>query len=413
MPIQGLRDTSNFATNERPENWRAGYLLLYPNGKTPLTALTSAMKERSVDDPVFHWWEKSLDDRRMALHATSGDLDAPAAGSIQTLTLEATANAITLKANDVLWVEQTDEKLRVYADPTSNTSVTVVRGFEGTTPVAVDANGLGVNPNLTVIGSAFEQGSLAPTGINFDPTERSNNTQIFRSTMEITRTAAKTRLRTVDAVKEARRECLEYINVDMERAFWFGNKSVGSLNGKPIYTTAGIYNLMSSGNIFTATGGIVDMDLLDVRMELLFREGSNEKMAFCGNKFLSTLNTVVRKNTSYHWKGGEKEFGMEVTRLVCPFGTVVFKTHPLFTQMSGGTTTGVDYYGMNTGAFILDMSEIQYVYLRESDLKYEGDLQAIGQDAMKAGYIAECGIELHHPSTHHLWKGFNTGREDI
>lgn len=413
MPIQGLRDTSNFATNERPENWRQMLLYLYPNGKLPLTALTSAMKESSTDDPVFHWWEKALDDRRLALHATSGDLAASAAGTVETITLAAGSNAMTFVANDILLVEETDEQLRVYSDPTSNTSIVVVRGANGTTPAAVDANGVGINPNILCIGSAFEEGSLAPTGVNYDPTERYNYTQIFRRTLEITRTASKTRLRTVPAVKEARRECLEYIGVDMERAFWLGVRSSSTRNGKPVRTTAGIYNQMSAGNIVAMTGGVVDMDTLETNLEIIFREGSSEKMVYAGNKMLSALGQVVRKNSQYNISSGEKEYGMKVTRLTTPFGDLVFKTHPLFTQVTGGTTTGSAYYGMNTWAFILDMAEIEYRYLKESDLQYQGDLAAVGQDALKSGYIAECGIELHHPSVHHLWTQFNQGQEDV
>jgi hypothetical protein len=37
----------------------------------------------------------------------------------------------------------------------------------------------------------------------------------------------------------------------------------------------------------------------------------------------------------------------------------------------------------------------------------------VGQDALKAGYIAECGVELHHPSVHFLWTQVNSGKEDI
>lgn len=410
MGIQGLRDTSNFVANEAPENWRQALLLLYPNGKLSLTALTSLMKSTSTDSPIFHWWEKTLDDRRIALGA---NIAASAAGTVETWTLAAGSNAITFVQNDMLLVEQTDEQVRVYSDPTSNTAITVVRGSNGTTPAAVTYNGAGINPNCLCIGNAFEEGSLAPSGVNYDPTEKSNNTQIFRRTLEITRTASRTRLRTVPAVKEARRECLEYIGVDMERAFWLGIKSTGTRNGKPVRTTAGVYNQMSSSNIYSFTNGEVDMDTLETRLEIVFREGSNEKLAFCGNKTLSAVNTAIRKNSAYQWETGGKEFGMNVTRLVCPFGTVVFKTHPLFTQVAGGTTGGANYYGMNTWAFILDAEEIEYRYLKESDLAYEGNIQAVGQDALKGGYIAECGAELHHNTTHHLWKQVNTGKEDL
>lgn len=409
MPIQGLRDTMNFAANERPENWRQALNYLYPNGKLPLTALTGAMKESSTDDPVFHWWEKALDDRRLAL---GQNLAASSAGTVETLTLAGGSNAITFVKNDILIVEHTDEQLLVYSDPTSNTSITVVRGANGTTPVAVTYTGAGVNPNLLCIGSAFEEGSLAPTGVSYDPTERYNYTQIFRRTLEITRTASKTRLRTVPAVKEARRECLEYIGIDMERAFWLGVRSASVRNSKPVRTSAGIYNQISASNI-RALGGQVSMDTLEAEMELIFREGSNEKMVFAGNKMLSAFATCVRKNSQYTITAGEKEYGMKVTRLDSPFGSLVFKTHPLFTQNTGGTTGGVPYYGMNTWAMILDMEEIEYRYMKESDLKYQGDLQAVGQDAIKAGYIAECGIELHHPSVHFLWTEFDQGIEDV
>lgn len=409
MAIQGLRDTLNFATNERPENWRQVLNYLYPNGKLPLTALTGAMKESSTDDPVFHWWEKALDDRRLAL---GQNLAASVTGTVETWTLAAGSNAITFVQNDILIVEHSDEQVRVYADPTSNLSITVVRGANGTTPAAVTYAGAGVNPNLLCIGSAFEEGSLAPTGVNYDPTERYNYTQIFRRTLEITRTASKTRLRTTPAVKEARRECLEYIGIDMERAFWLGVRSAAVRNSKPVRTSAGVYNQMASANI-VPMGGTVTMDAFEEQIELMFREGSSEKMVFTGNKGLMALQQVVRKNSQFQFQTGIKEYGMNVTRMSSPFGDLVFKTHPLFTQNTGGTTAGVPYYGMNTWMFVLDMEEIEYRYLKESDLKYEGDLAAVGQDAIKAGYIAECGVELHHPTVHWLLTEFNQGVEDV
>src|SRR5262245_66447120 len=70
MPIQGLRDTSNFVTDQRPKNWRETILLLYPNGKAPLTSLTSLMKSKSTDDPEFNWWDKLKPSQRHALSAS-------------------------------------------------------------------------------------------------------------------------------------------------------------------------------------------------------------------------------------------------------------------------------------------------------------------------------------------------------
>lgn len=419
MAIQGLRDTSNFVANQAPENWRQGLMLLYPNSaeaaKAPLTAMTSMMKEESTDDPRFHWWEQALDDRRFELHATSGDLASASAGDINTITLAAGTNAKTLVQNDLLRVEQTGEILRVYADPTSDTSIQVVRGAAGSTPATVDANGSAVNPNLLCIGSAFEENSLAPTGVNYDPTEVYNYTQIFRRTYEISGTAAETRLRTGDAVKEAKRQCLEYIGVDMERGFLLGKRSSSTLNGRPYRTTNGIINQIDSNNIYSFTSGNVTMATLEEQMFNIFKYGSTEKVMLGGNRALLAINQCVRKNGAAQWqiREGVKEYGLEVTRLTCAFGTLVFKAHPLLTQAAGGTNGGATaYYGMDSWAFILDMSDIKYRYLTNRDLDYQPNLQTPGMDGMQAGYLVECGIEVHHAAKHGLWKQMSSGAAD-
>src|SRR5580765_3322675 len=119
MPILGMRTTANFVTNQRPENWRETITLLYPNSSraapAPLTALTSVMKTRKVDDPVFHWWEKSLNNRRFLLGA---NLTSQSGGAADSITVDASYNPATgLKKNDMLFVEQTGEIMRVSGDP--------------------------------------------------------------------------------------------------------------------------------------------------------------------------------------------------------------------------------------------------------------------------------------------------------
>lgn len=414
MAIQGLRTSGNFATDQRPKNWREGILMLYPNGDTPLTGLTSQMKSRSVDDPEFNWWEKSLENRRHTLHATSGDLTT----TNTSITLAAGSKGKTLKDGDILWIEQTDELVQVNGDPTSDTVINVIRGVSGSTPATLDANGAGINPNLTVVGSAYEEGSNAPTGIGYDPTKRYNYTQIFRDTLEATRTATKTKLRTGDQIKEAKRECLEYHAIGMERAFFLGKRYEGTKNGKPWRTLGGIKNVLDTlapenvKNAKTDYSSGVTMRGLEEYMYNIFKYGSSEKVAFCGNRALLTVNQIVRKNSQFNIVPGIKEYGMDVTRLVCPFGTLVLKTHPLFNQTTGGTTTGADYFGMESWMFVLDMKNIQYVTLTDGDTKYQPKLEDNGVDGMQSGYLTECSLEVHHAQTHYLIKSMHTGVVD-
>lgn len=416
MAIQGLRDSSNFVAEARPKNWREGIMLLQPNGMTPLYALSSMMKKRSVDDPEFNWWEKQTQSRRVELNAN--------------LTLSGTEatvieNALGFKKNDVLRVMQTGELLRVSSDPSSDTKLTLQRGFGGTTPAAVTYNGAGVNPWLQCIGTAMPEGSLDPTGVMFDPTKAYNYTQIFRHTLEATRTAMKTRLRTGDQIKEAKRETLELHSIDIERAMWFGTRFEGALDGKPQRMMGGIESFIDSNNILTpgvdnggpldwsgvsATG--IDMQTMEDAIELLFRKGSQEKMGFCGNRALLTIQQIARKNASYELVQGQKEFGMNVSRLVSPFGELVLKTHPLFNQMTSGKTGGTQFWGVDSWLFALDMAELKYVHLTDSDTKYEAELGANGLDGMKSGYLTECSIEIHHPETHMLIKNMGGAAAD-
>lgn len=407
MAIQGLRDTSGFVTDQRPKNWREGIMLLYPNGKAPLTALTSLMKSKTVDDPEYYWWDKRLNTRRLLLSASISStgqtaLSVTAEGSTS-------AGALTLKEGDVLYVEQTGEILRVAANPTTDTSVTVTRGFAGSTAQTVTISSAGVNPNILVIGSAYEEASNAPTGVNFDPTKRYNYTQIFRNALEMSRTAMKTQLRTGDQVREAKRETLELHSIDMERAFWFGKRSESTNNGKPIRTCDGFINVVESTNIKTVTSDYpagLTMTGLEEYLYQIFKFGSQEKMAFCGNRAMLTVQQIVRRNTTYNIQFGVKEYGMNVSRLTTPFGELILKTHPLFNYVTSGTnpTATSAYYGMESWMAVIDADNLTYVSLKDSDTKYEPKLETNGMDGMKSGYLTEASIMITHPVTHYLLK---------
>lgn len=402
MAITGLRHTANFVSEAREGDWRKGILLLYPSAtaKNPLTAITSMLGSQATVDPEYSWWERSFQSQRMALSANV---------TLGGTTLTVVSGARQLKAGHVLQIENTGEIVFVTADPATDTAVSVTRAFAGTAAATVTFNGAGVNPNVRVIGSAYEEGSTAPTGINYDPTKKYNYTQIFRNTLEMTRTASKTRLRTGDQVKEAKRECLELHSTEMEKAFIWGGRSETTFNGKPLRTTGGIVSNIPAGNT-QAASATTDMEDLESYMERIFRFGSSEKIAFCGNRALLIINQIVRKNSTYNIQSGIKEYGMAVSRLTCPFGELVMFTHTLFNQLSGGTTGGTAYNGWESNMLVLDQTNLKYRYV--TDTTYEKKLEANGMDGMKSGYLTESGLEIHHPDTHFLITGLTAAAVD-
>lgn len=397
MALQGLRHSGNFSADQRPKNFRETILMLYPNGTAPLTALTALMKDSSTNDPEFSWFEKQLPTQRMQLTA---DLTTGAT------TIAVTAEASQLKAGHVVRVEHTEELLYIVADPTNDLQFVCQRGFAGTTPATVTV--ASQNPFVHVIGSAYEEGSMAPTGVNYDPIKRFNYTQIFRNTLEMTRTASKTRLRTGDQVKEAKRECLELHSIEMEKAFIFGRRSEGTRNGKPFRTTGGVMQFINAGNVVTNSDGSFSLIELEGWLERMFRFGSSQKLAFCGNTALLAIQQVIRRNTQYELVSSDKMYGMNVSRLVCPFGELMLKPHKLFNQLAGTTyVTGVDSW-----LLVLDQANLTYRPLNGGDTQYEKNLTPQGLDGMKSGYLSECGIESNHDLSHFLIKGLRTAVAD-
>lgn len=395
MAIQGLRDTGNWEANQRPKDWLETILLLWPNGKAPLTALRSAMKKKPTTDPEYNWYSKLFNDQRMALNGNFTNV-------VTTLTV--TSGASQLKKDHVLLIEHTGEQVRVSADPTNDTDIVVVRGFAGTTGTAINSATSGVNPYMVVVGTAHMEGSLAPTPISYNPTKFNNYTQIFRNTLGMTRTAQKTKLRTGSQVAESKRECLELHTVEMERAAWLGEKSEDVSGSEPRRTSQGIIpfirlNSPSENKIDwqTFNSGAKNLTTMLMALEQLFRWGSSEKMGYCGNTAMLTLQNLVRLNSDgIRLETNQKEFGMNVSRLITPFGELVLKTHPLFNRITGGVNTTA-YYGLDSTIVACDMDKMVWRPLTDSDTKYESGYETPGQDGMLSGYLTEGGYEFHHP----------------
>jgi hypothetical protein len=424
MAIQGLIDTGHVglpndadhpASDERPMNWRQGILQRFPNGHAPLLALTAVMKKKTVDDPQFHWWEREVSDVRLIL----GENIVDEATSAWTITVGPFGGAFQVKKGDILRVEETEELVQVNTDPTVDTVIGVDRGFAGSGTALTVTQGVDVNPNLLIVGSAYPEGADTPRNIRYRPTKFFNLTQIFRDSLMATRTAMQTRLRTVDEVRDAKTECLLYHSIRMEYAMLFGQRSEGidSTLGTPVRTTQGLINRIDTGTngdnvVDEESAGALKMERFEELMLEAFRFGSNEKMAFCGNRAMLAFQQMARRNSSLEITPMQKEFGMDVRRFFTPSGTLVLKTHPLFNQVQSKVVSGDTYYAMDAWCLILDMGNMTYRPLRGSDTQYLPDRQANGVDALTSEYLTECGLELQHAKNQFLIKGLFAGAND-
>lgn len=397
MALPGMKSTADYATDQRPKNWREGILWLSPRNNAPLFALTAAMSSESTDDPEFNWWEESVNLYNFTL---SADID----NAVTTIPI--TAGATKLKPGDVLRVQATGEAIRV-ATIVSDTSFTVTRGFgpngsAAGTPAAVDIPG--DSAALLYIGSGYREGAPRSVGTSNNPVKKSNVTQIFRDPVEWTRTNTKTRTRTGDEKANDRKRIMHKHALGIERAFWYGTRYETMESGQPLRLTDGVISFVPSTNIKTVgTGGNgqVDMDEFESYFPDIFAYGSSEKLAWGSIRTMMIINQIVRKNTKYQWGPNEKEYGMNVKRLYTPAGTLVLTEHPLFGQ--AGQFLAEDL-------FIMDTANLKYRYITDTTLLK--DRQDKGTDGECEEYLTEAGLEVHHGATFYWLKGFKKAMVD-
>lgn len=411
----GLRGTGDWATDERPKNWRQGILYRYPNGSAPLTGLLSMTGEEMTTDPEFSWWTKQLAAQGGAVtgvYTNAGLTVAYVSGGVagDTLYLKmAEAVAAEIRPGHQLLIRDAD-----HLDVDVNAkAITVVRSGANSYVAArlLEADDNGASTDLSnadtvlIIGNINPEGGVIPQAVAYDPTKWFNYTQIFRTPLEITRTARKTRLRTADAYKEAKREALELHSIELEKAFLWGirTENVGD-NGKPERTTLGLIPAIKDGAPGNVSDFTLDTDFagdtwlasgeewFDNKLEVIFRFGSSEKMCFVGSGALLGINKLAKTTGQIQLTPQTAAYGLQVMRWITPFGTLYLKTHPLFS------------YDVTTRhcMVIFEPSDMRYRYI--DDTMYKGmDMNKVGPsfesiDGTKEEWLTECGLEYWHPN---------------
>lgn len=376
------------------------------------------MGEERVDDPEFNWWTKLLPAQGGAVtdvYTDAAMTTALAAGGTAagTLLYVKVAQALASEfrvGHQVLLRVSTNLNVDVNAKVTGRTlagadSQIVVRLLEA------DDNGgathLGSCDTILIIGNINAEGAPIPDAIAYDPVKWNNFTQIFRTPLDITRTARKTRLRTEDAYKEAKRESLEIHSIELEKGFFWGIKTenVGS-NGKPERTTMGLIQAIKTGapsNVFNYTAdtnfsgdpwsgaGGGGEEWLDNSLEVIFRYGSGEKIAFAGSGAILGINKLAKSAGQINLTPMTTSYGLKVTQWITPFGTVNLMTHPLFSYEI--TTRNL--------MVVLEPSMLKYRYIDDTTFMSMDTTKVSPSherlDGTKEEWLTECGLEYHHP----------------
>lgn len=420
MAFLGMRGTGDWVANQRPENWRETILYLYPNGDTPLTGILSMMGSESTDDPHFHWWTKAL--------PTQGG---EATGIFVDAALSTAYNDDNYSTGQVVYVkgaEATIEEFRIghtaklrqeddhRVDTTGEVIDRVLNGANSYIAVRLIENTSASNDitsidRVLVSGNANEEGAEMPDAIAYDPEEFSNYTQIFRTPLDITRTARKTRLRTGDAYTEKKRETLELHGIEMEKSLIHGIKySTTGANGKPKRYTQGLISFINEHAATNVADYTTDTDFagdawltggeewLDAQLEQIFRYGRTEKLAICGSTTIRAINQLAKQSGQINLEPMTTDYGLQVVAWLTPYGTIYLKLHPLFSHEPTDRRSMI----------ILEPEKIKWRYIDDTFFRNDDEKSSRnrGRDGTNEEFLTEGGWEYHHPQAFGYLTGF-------
>lgn len=449
MAILGLTSTES-VSSQRWTNIRRKVFYQYPNGAAPLIGLLSMMKEEETNDPQYSWWEKRYKEITTITAATAGPLgpflradgtttagdplDDGAAGGwvVDTEYQVKVASTEMFRVGHVIQMTVTrggtaGTLLKAVVTAITSTTLLKVRAL----PDAVaQASGIdngsseNIGKEVKVIGHAAPQGVVdLSSEVYYLPVNPYNYSQIFRTPFSFTRNALLTPVKFDDTgvyKDKAKSHSIDHMAL-IEFAAIHGvrhkyvpsgtaNASTGA--GLPIYTTGGILwhlaqweagttyeNTAATADsddtkrIIANTGGSITESAFNTYLERIFRttsNQSNEKLVLCGTGFLKSIHQMYNGLGVLNLNVPSQDtFGMEIVSHKTPFGTIHYKSHPLFSQNAT----------MRYNALFCDVHNMRYRPMVKSDTQLLKNRQANDADHRKDEWFTEAGFEIRHPES--------------
>lgn len=445
MPtMYGFVNTDSWNASARPGSYRESLLKWFPNGRVSLTALSSKMaKSRKITDPEHTWFVKDFP-------LQAGSITIPGAANLGLFTDSLLTAAYQVPTTDPVAVAAIGTSLHLGITPAvaaeiraghtiqltddshpQNTGVLLVTsvdaGFSATagrvscTCIEADDNGAAYGANfaagrrywgncdrLKINGNAHSEGADRPDAVQYDATTHTNYTQIFRTALDLTRTAERTKIRYgTDAYKLLKGDTLEMHGWEIEKAAHTGQIWNSRVNGRPIRTMQGlipwitantgltdgpshIYDFVHDASVPAGTtweaGG---EDWLNNALAEIYSNGDSSRFCFDGLGASLGLTHLAEVFGNINLTPSDKLYGLDITEWRTSGVNLGFKTHPM--------------YGMNTAdplynaMVIFNPANVGMCYIDDTMFRKAENTDS-GTDGRQEEYLTECTFEWGIPA---------------
>lgn len=389
MAVKGVFASDQNIQGTRKGDFAGALLKIDPTGNAPLLALSSGMESIDASDTVVTWFEENHLSGR--INVTNN------AGTGVSLVVDDVTQSV---AGAIYLSEASGEHVFVTGVDDATKTLTVIRGFAGTTATAIDGS---VTPKpIQKLGTAYEEGSAKPTSVANLGYPRFNYMQLFRNPWDVTGTARAVEYYTGNIVAKNQRDASLMHAEDIERSMWFARKSYGVKNNKPFRTMDGVQAQITT-NVQAAGATTQQFDItnfLQTVFERNIKGKPNERIAFCGNDVVKVVNQIAQKDGVMNLQPGQTDFGMKIMQWLTPFGTITLMTHPLFVE---NPTWTKDLHVLHPGA-------VRLRWLRRThEDRNDRDGTRAGADADFGVFTSELCIEYRAERTGGRMTGFTAG----
>lgn len=395
------RDTADSSTEGRLIVDAVDKIFLLEPNKHPLVSLfTNAGKvydgkswvgqgvlKAEAGNPSFTWFEDVYGGRYARVSGTYA-----ASGAVTVTVSGAGATpAYIFTVGDVFMNARTGERMLVatIAGVDTITVAAAGRAF-GTTGVAAGADG----DSLFIIGNVNEENGIARNVNSTLASQQSNYTQIFKTTIAVSGTQKASNLYGGGDLPYQRAKKGTEHALDIERAFWFGEKKLdqGGTQGHERRATGGIHEFINAGNSYVQNqGGALTAPDLNTFIREGFTYGDTTKVLFAGGLVISAINEIARGQIQM--APNATSYGMNISQWTTSFGKVNIIHNPLFTEDFAGS------------AYLLDMDCFRYRYMKGRDTQLQTNIQGPDVDGVVDQYLTEAGLERKQAPRHAMLKG--------
>lgn len=382
----GLLSSASAPQNLNALSFAQAITRLMPNGTAPLFGLTSLLKDETASNIEHGYFSKTMIFPFVTSSATALAADT-------SITVAAYDNIVP---GDLLMNERTSEIVLVTA-LTSGTVLAITRAVGTVAAAAVNSGDV-----WRTVGNAFEEGSVRPSAVAIIAERYVNNTQIFRNSWAVTKTAAAIpQIAGAGYVSESKQDCAALHAMAIEKALFFGQKFMGTKNGQPFHTMEGIIprvNAAAAGNV-TTLGATTNWTQLEAALDKTLAtvtdpKGGNIRTMFVGGTARRVIHNIARLNSTYQITPDKTAWGLQIDTIRTPRGTFEMIEHPLFNAYGAASTWA-------KMAVICDLNAFSLAYLRKtSDAGYNaaGALADNGVDAEGGTLTTELTCTIKNPA---------------